>query len=320
MFRKGHARPDFIGVGMQKAGTAFLYNCLNELSGFRMPAIKEIHHFDRYNNNQGNRRFVRGVARQFGKVKKRDSYLVDIFQQLDPQEWCDRKSITLANRTLKADIVTLQFMKMLSLYLVNGGRDKDYLRLFEPYHDHVTGDITPGYSILDIEQIKRVKNLLPDARIILCVRDPIARLWSQINMLNRRAFINQSKGKITSADAQMFDNELSLKSVKEYISQEKVTNRSFTLRTYQRWLDIYGSDNMLVIHFEDLTQKTELVLDKVSMFFDQAPTIPKSIPGNRKENKVKTTLDFERRAVLEKFLGDELANYEEIFQQHKDRV
>jgi len=106
---------------------------------------------------------------------------------MDLQDWCENDWITLANRRIKADRTNLEFFQKLSLYLVEGGRDEEYLQLFVPYKDCITGDIMPGYSKLGDDEVKRAKSLLPDTRIILCVRDPVARLWSQINMWMRHS-------------------------------------------------------------------------------------------------------------------------------------
>ena len=38
---------DFIGVGVQKSGTAWLYSRLSELPEFSLTPEKEIHYFDR---------------------------------------------------------------------------------------------------------------------------------------------------------------------------------------------------------------------------------------------------------------------------------
>ena len=55
------ARPDFLCIGAQKAGTGWLYEQLREHPDFWMPPLKELHYFDRL-----------GRARLLPTGKKRD--------------------------------------------------------------------------------------------------------------------------------------------------------------------------------------------------------------------------------------------------------
>ena len=43
----------------------------------------------------------------------------------------------------------------------------------------VRGEISPRYSRLKAWQVKRIATLLPDLRIVLTLRHPIERMWSQ---------------------------------------------------------------------------------------------------------------------------------------------
>jgi hypothetical protein len=211
-------------------------------------------------------------------------------------------------------------LRKLSLYVVEGGRDKDYLQLFAPYRDYITGDITPGYSKLDADEIRQAKSLLPDTRIILCVREPVARLWSQINMWMRRILHDQYNRPLTQDDAERFDAALSVERIREFLELPRFADRSFPSLTLQRWAEVYGEERMLVINFEDLTGKTGLVLDKVCVFLGANPLAEKNIPANKKEHRLKVALDATRRELLEDFLGGELRLYRQVFDRHKDRV
>jgi len=65
---------------MQKSGTAFLYDCLNEPDGFNLPLLKEIHHFDTIDERPPRlRRLLRVVTRQLGQSKKSDKALLKFY-------------------------------------------------------------------------------------------------------------------------------------------------------------------------------------------------------------------------------------------------
>ena len=76
----------------------------------------------------------------------------------------------------------------------------------------------------------------------------------------------------------------------------------------------------MVINFEDLTRKAEQVLDKTSRFLGAAPQESFLIPGNKKENALKTSLNDSQREVLRGVLGDEVDDYARLFENHRDRV
>jgi len=48
----GDARPDFLCVGAQKAGTSWLYQQLEQHPDFWMPPVKELHYFDQLNRTK----------------------------------------------------------------------------------------------------------------------------------------------------------------------------------------------------------------------------------------------------------------------------
>jgi hypothetical protein len=59
---------------------------------------------------------------------------------------------------------------------------RDYASYFAEAEARVIGEITPAYSILTDVDIQFVKSLMPRAKLILLMRDPIERAWSQAVM------------------------------------------------------------------------------------------------------------------------------------------
>lgn len=308
--------PDFICIGMQKAGTAYLYNCLNSLDSFRLPVLKEIHHFDYasgYGNPRSKIRMLRGVARQLGASPRKPGQLKRYYRNLDLDTWLGLHAIELSNRTVPADETTLEFLKKLSVYVAGKGKDRDYLNLFAPYRDFITGDITPGYSTLDSAAVGKVRALLPETKIILCVRDPVSRLWSQLNM-HARGILKRKLGRQPGpADAGLMEEILSSAALADILAQKKFSGRSFATLTHARWLEHFPKENMLVISFDDLTERTGQVIDKICSMFDVSLGAQSEYPANRKENKLKVELDSARRGVVEEFLGDETERFLETF-------
>jgi hypothetical protein len=59
---------------------------------------------------------------------------------------------------------------------------ENYGRLFEPKGSLLSGDISPSYSMLSDEVIRRVVRYFPNLKVIFLARDPVERAWSHLSM------------------------------------------------------------------------------------------------------------------------------------------
>jgi Sulfotransferase family len=59
---------------------------------------------------------------------------------------------------------------------------ENYARLFEPKGSLLSGDITPTYSTLSDEIIRRIVEYFPNLKVIFLARDPVERAWSHLSM------------------------------------------------------------------------------------------------------------------------------------------
>lgn len=75
-------------------------------------------------------------------------------------------------------------------YYLGKPTDDWYLKLFDHPEDLIAGDITPAYSLLDIDDIIDVRRVCPDARILYLLRDPVDRAWSTIRHNVRHGWSN----------------------------------------------------------------------------------------------------------------------------------
>jgi len=80
----GDARPDFLYVGAQKAGTSWLYRQLEPHPDFWMPPVKELHYFDQPTRTKEFHPPQRGDAR--------DSSFIDGMKDLSAQFYLDLDS------------------------------------------------------------------------------------------------------------------------------------------------------------------------------------------------------------------------------------
>ena len=136
--------PDFIGIGAPRAGTSWIYEVLSRHPAIWLPPIKELHYFD----DPGRKRYYRFLRMR----------LVSGF-------WINRP---LSPWDLR--------------YFLGRPSDQWYCGLFESGRRRglLTGEITPGYSVLAQTDFARIKVLNPEVKLIFIMRDPIMRCWSAV--------------------------------------------------------------------------------------------------------------------------------------------
>ena len=153
--------PDFIGIGAQKAGTTWLHRNLQAHPGIWMPREKELHYFDEkieqhgwvFSRLVGKRPVDKRWRRQFGARFR-------------------KASKERSRQNLAWDL----------RYFFGRPDDGWYSSLFEQGRGKVTGEATPDYAILEEKTIAHVHGLMPDAKIIFMMRNPIERPWSAMEM------------------------------------------------------------------------------------------------------------------------------------------
>lgn len=57
-----------------------------------------------------------------------------------------------------------------------------YAKFFEPVQGKIKGEITPAYGILPISEIRFIRTVMPNLRLIFLMRNPIDRAWSHALM------------------------------------------------------------------------------------------------------------------------------------------
>ena len=125
-----------------------------------------------------------------------------------------------------------------------------YARHFEPGVGRIKGEITPGYSILTRKRIDFVHWLMPDVRLLLLIRNPMERAWSQalMNLVKkpRRDFA-------TVPEKEFCDHITSARSVM----------RGDYLTIVDSWLSRYRPDQLLILRFEEIREQPRELLCRV---------------------------------------------------------
>jgi hypothetical protein len=286
--------PDFICVGMPKAGTGWLYDQLDAHPDFWMPPVKELVYL---NKDHPGLKFVDengapALDRKERLARKRGGFL---------PENRPRPGERRVHR-LSLDAADNAFLKYAS---AGRGKPMDldfYAGLFQFKGALKSGDITPPYCNLEGEAIARIAQRFPAMQALLLVRDPVARVWSRICMSHA------SRG----FDTALLEDEGGFRS---YIADTHKLGALSATQTHMRWREHAPDTDLRVFFFDDLAREPARVRREVIQFLGadpdkQSSTIPPDYNRKAKEKLEMTPL---ARAVLVEHFRDELKASAEIF-------
>lgn len=184
--------PDFLGIGLPRAGTTWLYRNLSGHPDIYFPAQKEQHFFNRHFQ-----RTLRSYSRQLEGA---------------------------------------------------GG-------------DQIKGEITPDYAYLSQRRIRFIAKLIPDVRLILLLRHPVDRAWSDIvRVLATR----------TATPA----SEIPTARFIEYLSRPAWRSRNDYLRVLDAWCAEFSPDQLYVGLMEEIHRDPKGLLEGVCRHLGITDSMP----------------------------------------------
>lgn len=166
----------------------------------------------------------------------------------------------------------------------------EYAKCFEQAGDRLAGEITPGYATLDDKRVAFIKSLMPDLRVILLLRDPIERSWSQAVM----NLIELGQGQEKTVGEQEF---------LEHLSEDRVRLRNDYVGIIDRWTKAFGKEQMYVGFFEDVKQRPQELLQELLAFLGVSGPAEK-VFENASE-KVRPGIRLEMPESVRSFLIDQ---------------
>ena len=267
--------PDFICVGMPKAGTGWLYDQLKYHPDFWLPPVKELNYLNKSNPPLTNvkRTYKLGQAKA-NRLRKRG--------RPRRPKWDGRDFAFLEDAYALAK------------------RERDiarYATLFRHKGLLRSGDLTPRYCLLTPDVIAEIAEKLPHLKVIYLIRDPIARLWSHINLLHNQDTLDMALLEDPGAFAQFVDNDFSL------------LDSSRATRTLENWKRAAPALPLRYFLFDDIVREPTRVRREIVEFLDGDPGKPSAhlAPDyNRKSGKAALEMPDAIRDVIRDRLADEV--------------
>jgi len=190
---------------------------------------------------------------------------------------------------------------------------RQYSRRFAKGADKVKGEITPGYSILPIDRIRFIRSIMPDAKLILLLRDPIHRTWSEAYM-NLAAKRNRRYEDVTKEE------------FLSYFVSKPCEQRSDYLTILDNWLSVFPRERLFLGLYEDIETSPLALLSAVFTHLDVSTDVDMSVfpfkrvvtPNYESYGGVHRGRLDEARTRTSSFLPGEFRDF--LAQRYADRI
>ncbi len=227
-------------------------------------------------DKEGNRFPARGAGPDFLCIGAHKAGTTWLYQQLDshPDFWMppvkELHYFDQLSRVQRAapprcrDERDLRFLESIKNLSAEPYMNLDhYARLFEPKASLLSGDISPNYSTLSDEVIRRVVGYFPNLKVIFLARDPVERVWSHLSM---EVYYRQ----IEPFDATNIDE------VNRNLSRRGMLLRSYPSAVVAQWKRYVDSEQFRVYFFDDLQRNPAELRRSILRFLGADPDKPGS--------------------------------------------
>jgi hypothetical protein len=182
-------------------------------------------------------------------------------------------------------------------YFLGSWSDDWYASLFTQGKGKTVGETTPDYSVLGSKQIAHVREIMPDAKIVFLMRNPMERAWSQSLMDVR-------------------ERDLEDVSDKEFQSHfESKRSRLFTdyLRTLENWGAFFDEKQIFVGFLEDIHFYPNRLLARAYRFLGVDPAADYRVIRRKIHSRDVETMPTRLAAGLAEAYLDDAKALEERF-------
>jgi len=280
---------DFLGIGVQKAASSWLWELLKEHPNVWMPPKKELHYFDR-SSKYASPSFLAS-----------DSF-VDRMNGAEAHDIHFRRKIGVELTPL-IDSHNIEEIKWNLKYYLETYNDEWYKSLFEQGKGKLRGEITPAYSILKKEDIQHIKELFPSLKVILILRDPIERTWSHV-----RFHMKQQK----------LDSKSNIDAIKNFIDSDLPTKGGDYVNIIKNWSSVFSKEQLFIGFYDEIMEDMECFISKISHFLDinEEPLIKSNVAGKKVNVSVKLDMPVEIRSYLIEKYDDDIKYLSTVFDKY----
>jgi Sulfotransferase domain len=184
-------------------------------------------------------------------------------------------------------------------------------KAIEPQGKLVIGEKSAGYCGISMSCIKLTHRLIPEARLILMVRDPVKRHWSHA----KRYF---QKEKSQERGYRSLDSRQSL-----FEFFKRTRRFSEFSKIIESWTKVYRSEQLLVINQEEAFANPLDIFEQALRHINVSPDARmkmKWITRNSRNSGPSVPMPDDVKAYLEEMFASERENLARVLQKHSGRA
>lgn len=250
--------PSFLGIGAQKAGTSWLSQQLSKHPEIWMPPQTGLHFFDR------------SVSYPTPNALSTSSPLSRV---LGSKPW-ERPQLLAGLKTITKSILASKFDEAVwwSKWTLGYYNEDWYRGLFSQALKYKEcGEVSPSYSLLEEQDVARIKSLNPDLKLIFIIRNPIERAWSAIRFSVHRGTL-----------------KINLDSDDEIIGALKLPGfigRGDYERTLDLYLKFFDSSQIIVCFYDAIQDDSKGLMSGLAKFLGVSPFLESDIDNKTYVNR-----------------------------------
>ena len=252
--------PNFLGIGAPRSGTTWLYYNFRQHPEIWLPPVKEIHYFDEL---------------ELGPLPNLFDRIISRGNEKSIQRW--KRYLKNHKNGIKKSFKTLDIPTFLwyCSYFFSLKRDIYwYKSIFRQSNNRLSGDITPNYGHLTVESVERVKNLMPEAKIIFLMRDPVVRAWSSV-----------VKTIISPENIKTIDSKTEKRLINYLHLPHSIKANSY-LKNIETWKSFYPEEQVFIGFYDEIVDSPERLLKRIYDFFLGVDSSSEFIDNKKMKKKV----------------------------------
>ncbi len=254
--------PDFLLIGPQRTGTTWLSRHLVLHPEIFIPAEKELYYFNYLKEGSGN---LFQSTKLTWYLKKFNPHFADF---------------------IRLNAMNIKMMRSLPKQSLNWAQYKK---------GRVFGEATASYAAMDSSLISELLQIAPNVKIIMMVRDPVARAWSH------------AKKDLLKATGKKLD-EVSFEVFAEFYQRDYQVRCGQFQEMINLWQNHVGHQNFLLQKFSDIASQPEVIFDEVCRFIGVEPMGHQLVSKGRIVNPTaKNSLPPEHAELLNALFSQEKA-------------
>ena len=171
-----------------------------------------------------------------------------------------------------------------------------------------TGDATPTY-LFNPHAARRIQTAVPDARLIVLLRDPVERAYSHYHWARGMGYELLSFEEAVRREPERVDGELErMLADEDYVSFPRSYLSYVGMGRYidqlLAWQEVFPAEQMLVLCAEDLRQRPAATLDHALSFLGM-PELTLPQPSERNSGSYPPMSDAMRAHLRQEFAADD---------------